>query len=214
MSNKQKYYAVVKGREPGIYTTWDACQKQINGYANAVYKSFLTIEEAEKYIDSQKTGSKYDVYSEFDKEDMIDLSTTIEDVLFAFVDGSFLKDVGYSSGAAIFINGEYTGWCKSGTDPDYMAIRNVVGEIEAAKYVTDLAIQKKAKEVVIFYDYAGIEAWATGAWSAKNECTHEYARYMERKRQEIEISFVKIAGHTGVPMNELADELAKRAIGL
>ena len=214
MSSKSKYYAVVKGRKPGIYTTWAECQDQINGYPNSIYKSFLTLDEAKDYIEAQKTGSKYDVYLEFDKEDMIGLSLAIEDVLFAFVDGSFLDGVGYASGAIMFMNGEAVEWCESGNKPEYLAIRNVAGELEAAKYVTDKAIQQKAKEVVIFYDYAGIESWVTGAWSAKNECTQKYARYMQEKKQKIDMSFVKVAGHTGTPMNELADVLAKRAIGL
>ena len=35
-----KYYAVKKGRKTGIFTTWDDCKAQVNGYKGAVYKSF------------------------------------------------------------------------------------------------------------------------------------------------------------------------------
>ena len=44
---KQKYYTVWVGREPGVYFSWEDCQKQIHGYENAVYKSFTTKEQAE-----------------------------------------------------------------------------------------------------------------------------------------------------------------------
>ena len=37
-----KYYAVKKGRKPGIYDTWDECRKQTLGFSGAVYKSFKT----------------------------------------------------------------------------------------------------------------------------------------------------------------------------
>ena len=47
---KQKFYVVWKGIIPGIYATWDECQLQIIGYVGALYKSFDTIEEAEKAI--------------------------------------------------------------------------------------------------------------------------------------------------------------------
>ena len=42
----KKYYAVKQGRETGIYTSWDACKAQVQGYSGAVYKSFMTLEEA------------------------------------------------------------------------------------------------------------------------------------------------------------------------
>ena len=35
---KNKYYAVRKGRIPGIYRTWSECQKQVTGYPGAVFK--------------------------------------------------------------------------------------------------------------------------------------------------------------------------------
>ena len=35
-----KYYAVKKGRNPGIYTSWDLCLKEVKGYKGAIYKSF------------------------------------------------------------------------------------------------------------------------------------------------------------------------------
>ncbi|MBQ2004700.1 MAG: RNase H1/viroplasmin domain-containing protein, partial [Peptococcaceae bacterium] len=31
----KKYYAVKVGRETGIFTTWDACKAQVQGYSGA-----------------------------------------------------------------------------------------------------------------------------------------------------------------------------------
>ncbi len=45
---KQKFYVVWKGNTPGIYTSWDECKKQIEGFDGAQYKSFKTRELAEK----------------------------------------------------------------------------------------------------------------------------------------------------------------------
>jgi len=42
-----KFYAVKKGKTPGIYKTWPDCQKQVKGFSGAVYKSFTSLEEAE-----------------------------------------------------------------------------------------------------------------------------------------------------------------------
>ena len=45
---KQKYYVVWKGRETGVFNSWDECQEQIKGFHKAVYKSFKSKELAEE----------------------------------------------------------------------------------------------------------------------------------------------------------------------
>jgi ribonuclease HI len=35
-----KWYVVWNGRQPGIYTTWAECQKQVQGFKGAMFKSF------------------------------------------------------------------------------------------------------------------------------------------------------------------------------
>ena len=47
MAKKQKYYVVWQGKQPGIYTSWDECKKQVQGVQGAQYKSFDTLAEAE-----------------------------------------------------------------------------------------------------------------------------------------------------------------------
>jgi ribonuclease HI len=53
--SKQKFYVVWKGRETGIFNSWDECTKQIHGFAGAVYKSFKTRQLAEE---AYKSNSK------------------------------------------------------------------------------------------------------------------------------------------------------------
>ena len=46
---KNKFYVVWQGRNPGIYSSWEACEKEISGFNGAKYKSFpnrLTAETA------------------------------------------------------------------------------------------------------------------------------------------------------------------------
>ena len=51
---KKKYYCVIKGRTPGIYTNWEDCKAQVNGYKGAKYKGFKSIQEAQQYIEDNK----------------------------------------------------------------------------------------------------------------------------------------------------------------
>lgn len=47
---KNNFYAVKKGRTTGIYRTWEACRRSVDGYSGAEYKGFATEWEAEKYM--------------------------------------------------------------------------------------------------------------------------------------------------------------------
>ncbi|HEN9012873.1 TPA: viroplasmin family protein [Streptococcus agalactiae] len=56
MAKKPKYYAVKKGRQIGVFLTWEECKEQVDHYKEPLYKSFNTVEEAESYIGG---GYKY-----------------------------------------------------------------------------------------------------------------------------------------------------------
>lgn len=47
---KQKFYVVWEGHTPGIYTSWEAAKRQVDGFAQAKYKSFESRAEAEKAL--------------------------------------------------------------------------------------------------------------------------------------------------------------------
>lgn len=47
MAKKQRYYVVWQGKQPGIYTDWDACREQVHGVQGARYKAFDSRAEAE-----------------------------------------------------------------------------------------------------------------------------------------------------------------------
>jgi len=43
---KQKHYVVWVGKVPGVYESWDACQRQTNGFDKAKFKAFGTKAQA------------------------------------------------------------------------------------------------------------------------------------------------------------------------
>lgn len=60
MENNMKfYYAVQKGRHPGVYENWSDCQREVTGAAGAVFKKFKNRAEAEAFVkaDGYGTGS-------------------------------------------------------------------------------------------------------------------------------------------------------------
>jgi uracil-DNA glycosylase len=48
--SSSKFYAVVKGHNPGIYTDWPTTNENVKGFSGAVYESFGTMAEAEQFI--------------------------------------------------------------------------------------------------------------------------------------------------------------------
>ncbi|CAG8821139.1 23273_t:CDS:1, partial [Racocetra persica] len=51
---KPGYYAVRKGRKPGIYLTWEECKSQVKGFSDAKYQRFSFKTDAENFINDKK----------------------------------------------------------------------------------------------------------------------------------------------------------------
>jgi ribonuclease HI len=47
---KNKFYAVRKGNQCGIFESWTECQNATSGFSNPEFKAFLTLEEAQAYL--------------------------------------------------------------------------------------------------------------------------------------------------------------------
>ena len=192
-----KYYAVKKGRNPGIYTSWDSCLKEVKGFSGAVYKSFKTKEDAINFMEDTEKKIEAD-----------------KDTVIAYVDGSFnLPEKIYGAGVVLIKDGNEECFKKSYSDSFYTH-RNVAGEVKASELAINLAIEKGYKKIIIYHDYQGIKSWADGDWKTNNELTKSYKAFIDRKREEIQIGFVKVKGHSNDKYNDLADRLAKDACGI
>lgn len=218
----KKYYAVKVGRIPGIYQTWDETKEQINGYSGAVYKGFTTLHDAEQFIlesNEQVSDNKKENVTSGDLNNQIEekIANLSEDEVVAFVDGSYNAEKEKAGFGTIIISkgGEkYTSY-KSFTkkfDENLIALRNVFAELEGVKEAVLVAVNSKKTKITIYYDYTGIEMWATKKWKANNEFTQNYIAFMQEKMKYINIEFVKVPAHSGVIYNEEADALAKKSL--
>ncbi|MGB9594658.1 MAG: hypothetical protein ACPL7B_00145 [Candidatus Poribacteria bacterium] len=124
-----------------------------------------------------------------------------------YVDGSKLKDsVGY--GVVILKDGEVIQEFY-GTVPDELVqeTEQIAGEIYAVRKAIEWCKEKRIEEVSIFYDYNGLEKWATGAWKTNLLLTREYAEFV--KKSGLKIHWHKVDSHTKNVWNDRADLLAK-----
>lgn len=46
------YYAVARGRTPGVYSDWNSCKVNVDGYSRAKYKKFNSLSEAQEFANS------------------------------------------------------------------------------------------------------------------------------------------------------------------
>ena len=190
-----KYYAVKNGRKIGIFTDWESCRMQVDGFSGAEYKSFSKESDARAYLTGEQP------------------TPTTETV--AYVDGSFNAKTGeYSFGAVIFQSGKTAEYNEKFNDTEMAEMRNVAGEIKGAEFVMRYCIERGIKSVKIVYDYMGIEAWATGKWKTNKSGTIAYKAYYDSIKDKLIVEFEKVKGHSGDKYNDRADALAKEALGI
>ena len=194
----KKVYAVRAGRETGIFQTWKECQRLVTGYPGAEYKSFTTWEAAEEYL-----GKKQNVQA---------IPETAAEI---YVDGSFdVRTKRFGCGVVILYKGEEITLKHGYDDPASAELRNVAGEVMGAVTAIRYCQEHDIREVYIYHDYNGIGKWGDDEWKANLPLTRKYKQFVADARKNMKIVFIKVEAHTGVKYNEMADRLAKDAIGL
>ena len=59
-----------------------------------------------------------------------------------------------------------------------------------------------------------LPAGVLGEWKANKEGTKAYRDFYQQAARRMEIRFVKVKGHSGDRYNDMADNLAKKALGI
>ena len=200
----KKVYAVKRGKKTGIFYQWEECRKSVDGYPGAEYKGFPTVQEAKSYLGVADEG----------ENNIPPAGETSGESLLAYVDGSYDDTLKKYAFGCVFILADghiYTQY-GNGDNEQSLQHRNVTGEMLGAMYAVKTAMLNGFQKVELCYDYQGIEKWVTGEWRSKTELTQKYARAMREWATKIHISFTKVAAHTNVKYNELADQMAKQGL--
>lgn len=203
-------YGVQRGFQTGVYGTWDECKKQTEGFSGPSYRKFKDVEAAKAFVcgELQEESGKA-------KESAAPAQKVEPDGPYAFVDGSFNSEKNqYGYGGFVCVDGRKYPLIGSGKDAEMASMRNVAGEIMGAMAAVEKAEELRLRELTILYDYRGIEEWATGSWKATKQGTQAYQQFMNPDNRLTKVSFQKVAAHTGIEGNEMADVMAKYAVGI
>lgn len=192
---KTKYYAVRKGSKTGIFADWGECQRYTNGYSGAEFKSFYSKEEAEEYLNEEGNTAVSDLSG-----------------YHAYVDGSYDESKMIAGYGIVIIHDNVVENTLSGITNKYIGMNNVAGELEGAVQAVKWAINNGIKKLVIHHDYAGISKWVTYEWKANKTGTRMYSGYIRSAMKLVDITFIKVKGHSGDKYNDMADKLAGQAV--
>lgn len=210
----KKYYAIKKGYDSNknqevrnlVVNSWSECLSYVKGVKGAIYKSFDSLIEVEKYLSEENRILKKGI-DEYP-----------EQIPHAYVDGTFNTATGKYGYGLVIVHNNLIIHLENGVaeDDSERALRQIPGELKAAIKAMEYAVSNKLSHIVIFHDYEGICHHATGAWERKEKSSQLYHEIYNNfnKKNYLNITFVKVDSHTNDTYNEIADELAKVAAGL
>lgn len=197
----KKFYAVKKGRETGLYSTWEECKAQVWGYQNALFRSFPSQAEAYAWLD--------------ERENILNPTACL-----IYTDGSHQREKDYLGIGA---------WCQW-KDTEFEFSAKVTKDIlesygipkdtevsnPTAEFLAFAEILKKFEgrtlkvPITFISDFVGVKNWMTGTWKASE---FHIILILKRCREIMktikgEISFDWVKGHSGNNGNNNADRLA------
>ena len=184
------YYAVRRGRKPGIYRTYAECEKQVSGFSHQEYKKFSSRDAAEEYMQEK------------------------ENKAWAFVLGDYNSDTGVYGYGGFLCDGERD-YPLSGcaNDPDIRTMRADAGKLLAIMAAVRKAEELGIQELTIRYDLTGIEKWATGEWKAGRPGTKAYAEFMNSDERRVRLNFEWVKSGADTERKRKASALAGKAAG-
>lgn len=209
---KNNYYAVRIGKTPGIYKTWEDCKAQVIGYKGAIYKGFAEKQDAEDFLRGGLSATSTDAASDNDENPQVEPS---DSEITAYVDGSFSSGKSFGCGCIILKDGEVIAEIsKAYEDEELATMRNVAGEIKASELAMQYALDNGYTSLSIYHDYQGIASWCLGEWKTNKAGTIAYKQFYDDIKDKLKVHFIKVKGHSGDEYNEIADRLAKKALGI
>jgi ribonuclease HI len=212
LAKKKKYYAVVKGRNPGIYTEWkgqNGAQAQIIRFSGSVYKGFETEGEAKEYM-KQPINEQPDI-QETEAEGLKDGKTII------YTDGACINNPGPGGYGVVIKNGkkpkELSGGYRMTTNNRMELMACIVGLSELKKPLSAILFSD-SKYVVDGISKGWAKRWQSNGWM-RNKTEPAINPDLWEKLLKLcgkhDVSFQWVKGHAGNEGNERCDELATKA---
>jgi ribonuclease HI len=208
----KKYYAVLKGRQLGIYTQWAEVQRLVIGFPGAVFKGFATEAEAQAFMEGQGAGVKAKTSHAAPRTEVS------SDRLIIYTDGGAEGNPGPGGFGVVILNGEDPVELSGGyrhTTNNRMELMACIAALEHLPAPTAVALHSDSAYVVNGISLGWAKGWRARGWvksdgqPAMNPDLWQRLLELTAKHDAV---FIKVKGHAGIEHNERCDQLANAAL--
>ncbi|MBI5302760.1 MAG: ribonuclease HI [Chloroflexi bacterium] len=223
------FYAVKKGRAPGIYKTWAECEVQVKGFADAIFKGFRTRAEAKKFL-AQDIGERPHSATRAERKRLqvsrrdLDFGDEIsratrkddEDRVVIYTDGSSVGNPGPGGYAAVMMHGAHRKEVSGGfrlTTNNRMEITAALVGLEMLKRHCAVTVYTDSKYVRDAMMNGWVKRWLKNGWRTREDtpvANMDLWLQLWEQTQKHDVTFEWVRGHAGNAENERCDELATR----
>ena len=209
----KKFYAVKRGRKTGLYTVWAECAAQVKGFQGAIYKGFMTEDEARAWLGGANARTEQPRAA----AEMAAPSAPDADYII-HTDGSCLRNPGGAGGWAAVIETAATGAVeeKSGGDPETtnnrMELTAALMALSAVPEGARVALYTDSQYLKNAFTKFWLPAWKKRGWKkADGEpvLNQDLWVQLDAAFAARQVQFHWVKGHAGNPRNERCDALAR-----
>ncbi len=216
----KKYYAVIRGRKPGIYTAWfgkDGAEAQVKGFRGARYRGFKTRQEAEEAIAAAEIGAPSESRpSRASRKTVKEVSAADMDVVM-YTDGGCRFNPGPGGYGVVIQQGGKEIELSAGFELTTNNRMELLACIEGLRQVPEgrsVLLHSDSQYVVNGIELEWAKNWRRKNWmKTRNEAAlnADLWKILLELVEAREVQFVWVKGHAGNPGNERCDQLATAA---
>jgi ribonuclease HI len=219
MESQKKYYAVVRGCRPGIYTAWsgpEGAEEQVRGFAGAIYMGFTTLHEAQQWFESPVARPR-SASGRSPSTAVPDVSVSLPGQIVVYTDGGCVGNPGPGGYGAVILAGETRNELAQGyrrTTNNRMELMACIAALAILKAPADVVLHSDSRYVVNGISKGWARKWRANGWMrTKSEAAENadlWAKLLDLC-DEHRVRFVWVHGHAGNRENERCDRLATGA---
>lgn len=223
---KKKWYAVKKGKIPGIYTEWPKAEAQVKGFPGAKFKGFASEKEAQLWLEGKLKEDKSTVKIKKTRKPTSENTAPREgfgDGIVVYTDGGAINNPGPGGYGVVLTYGEKCGTKLANTRKElsggFRLTTNNRMELMAC-IVALRQLKKVDTPVTLFSDSSYVvngirkgwaKKWQKNGWlkaDKKPVMNQDLWSELLELSENLQVSFHWVKGHAGNPMNERCDKLA------
>ena len=223
-----KYYAVRRGRNPGVYTDVNEYRAQVDGFEGYLARVFKNEQEAKDYVSGKITDTEIREAKSRDLRGIActlsaknqndwDLKWRAAQTVAAYVDGSHNDETNKCGYGVVITTGDGREILLYGVSKEASktGLRSTAAEISGCMAAIEWAKQKHVKKLILICDCSSVIELAMKGGRPNNEFMRKFVYFYKDivRDGKIEIEFKKIAGHVGNEYGDLSDALARYALG-